>query len=821
MKALILAGGAGTRLRPITHTRAKQLVPVANTPILFYGIEAMAEAGIKEIGVIVGDTGDEVREALGDGSRFGVSFTFLPQEAPLGLAHCVLIARDFLGADDFVMYLGDNLLEQDLAAFVDAFERGPRRRPTRRRRRSCSSRSPTRTASASPPWTTSGHVVELVEKPDDPPSDLALVGVYLFDATIHEAVRAIEPSARGELEITDAIQWLIDHGHRVRTELLTGWWIDTGKLTPLLEANRLLLEKLEHRIDGTVDEPSLSTGASSSRPAPRSSTPRSEDRWRSGAAPASSTASSARSRPSAPGAAIVNSEIEHSVVMDDSRGRRHPAARGLADRARGGRRAVAAPATGAAADGRRPLPDRRRVGPCRAGCSSPARPGSSVPTTCATCWPTSDDAVTIYDALTYAGNRDNVADLVDDRRCRFVHADICDQDDVVGHLAGHDAVVHFAAESHVDRSIKDPYAFVRTNCHGTNVLCDVAREVGVERFLHISTDEVYGTIAEGSFSETDVLTPRSPYSAAKAGSRSHRPRRTGRRTGCRSSSPARATSSGRTSSRRRSSRCSSRTCSTGTKVPLYGDGMNVRDWLFVDDNVRAIDLVLRSGADGEIYNIGADNELPNIELTRKLLALCGRDESWIEPVEDRLGHDRRYSITTDKIEALGWRTQHDLDDGARRHGRSGTATNREWWEPLKAHARCSDGAAARHRGRRSARARRRRARDGRRRRRDRPDRHARRHRPRRRARRPDLAAPRCRRQRAAWTAVDACETTPSARSPPTPLAVRWVAEGCHRVGAHLVHVSTDYVFDGTLDRPVPRVGSARATVGVRRVEAGR
>ncbi len=253
MRALILAGGAGTRLRPITHTSAKQLVPVANKPILFYGLEAMAAAGITEVGIIVGDTRDEVTAAVGDGTEFGVKATYLPQDAPLGLAHCVLIARDFLGDDDFVMYLGDNLLEQDLGRFVHEFEQA-------------------RSSDAVPPAAqillkqvpdphrfgiaeldAHGNVVQLVEKPADPPSDLALVGVYLFDRTIHDAVRAIQPSERGELEITDAIQWLIDQGHRVRTELLTGWWIDTGKLTPLLEANRLLLDKLPLRIDGTVD----------------------------------------------------------------------------------------------------------------------------------------------------------------------------------------------------------------------------------------------------------------------------------------------------------------------------------------------------------------------------------------------------------------------------------------------------------------------------------------------------------------------------------------------------------------------------------------
>ena len=259
MKALILAGGAGTRLRPITHTRAKQLVPVANTPILFYGVRSMVAAGITELGVIVGDTRDEVMEALGDGSQFGASITYIPQDEPLGLAHCVLIARPFLGDDDFVMYLGDNLLQQDLKAFVDAFIAARQgEHPPSAQILLKPVPDPHRFGIAA--LDTDGHVAHLVEKPDDPPSDLALVGVYLFDAHIHEAVAAIEPSARGELEITDAIQWLIDGDHRVRSEILTGWWIDTGKLTPLLEANRLLLETIERRVDGLVDEASFLDG---------------------------------------------------------------------------------------------------------------------------------------------------------------------------------------------------------------------------------------------------------------------------------------------------------------------------------------------------------------------------------------------------------------------------------------------------------------------------------------------------------------------------------------------------------------------------------
>ncbi len=268
MKGLILSGGAGTRLRPITHTSAKQLVPVANKPILFYGIEDMVEAGITEIGIITGETGPEIREAVGDGSRWGAQVTYIPQDAPLGLAHCVLIARDFLGEDDFVMYLGDNLLRQGIAEFVDTFEDDRHR-----------SSAPTLDGGSVPPSAqillarvadpqrfgvaeigVDGEVVRLVEKPEVPPSDLALVGVYLFDPSIHQAVASIAPSERGELEITDAIQWLIDHGHRVRHEVLEGWWKDTGKLQPLLEGNRLVLETIEPEIRGSVDQHSFIDG---------------------------------------------------------------------------------------------------------------------------------------------------------------------------------------------------------------------------------------------------------------------------------------------------------------------------------------------------------------------------------------------------------------------------------------------------------------------------------------------------------------------------------------------------------------------------------
>jgi len=249
LKGLILSGGKGTRLRPITHTSAKQLVPVANKPVLFYGIEAMAEAGISEIGIIIApETGSEIRDAAGDGSRFGVSITYLEQDAPLGLAHAVLTAEPFLGDSAFVMYLGDNLLQGGISDLVAAFrEHEPQAlillTPV-----------PDPENYGVAELHPAGGVARLVEKPAEPASDLALVGVYMFTPRIHEAARAIEPSARGELEITDAIQWIVDQEEAVESHVVQGWWKDTGRLDDMLEANRLILETIERRVDGELTD---------------------------------------------------------------------------------------------------------------------------------------------------------------------------------------------------------------------------------------------------------------------------------------------------------------------------------------------------------------------------------------------------------------------------------------------------------------------------------------------------------------------------------------------------------------------------------------
>ena len=331
VKALILAGGAGLRLRPITHTRAKQLVPVANKPILFYGLEAIADAGIKDVGIVVGDTAAEVQAAVRDGSSWGLTVTYIRQETPLGLAHAVRIARDFLGEDDFVMYLGDNMLKQSLRDFVARFEAEQARARVGglndRLDKGCESPCAQILLKAVPDpqrfgvaeLDRDGEVVRLLEKPAEPPSNLALVGIYLFDRRVHDAVAVLQPSARGELEITDAIQWLIDHGLRVRAEVLDGWWIDTGKLTPLLEANRLILETLDRRIDGDVDDQSevdgrvvLEQGAQ---------VVRSHIRGPAVVGEGTTITDSFVGPFSAIGRRCVidRSEIEHSVILDDCR----------------------------------------------------------------------------------------------------------------------------------------------------------------------------------------------------------------------------------------------------------------------------------------------------------------------------------------------------------------------------------------------------------------------------------------------------------------------------------------------------------------------
>ncbi len=253
MKGLILSGGRGTRLRPITYTSAKQLVPVANKPILFFGIEWMREAGITDIGIIVGDTHAEIKKACGDGSRWGVKITYIHQTEPLGLAHAVGTAQEYLQDSPFVVYLGDNLVKDGISTLVKEFEND---RPNAQILLA-HVKNPQEFGVAE---LEGDRIVRLVEKPKEPKSDLALVGVYMFDSTVWEAIASLKPSARGEYEITDAIQYLVTTGYNVRSHIVQGWWKDTGRLEDLLEANRLLLETQERSLNGEMDDASNAQG---------------------------------------------------------------------------------------------------------------------------------------------------------------------------------------------------------------------------------------------------------------------------------------------------------------------------------------------------------------------------------------------------------------------------------------------------------------------------------------------------------------------------------------------------------------------------------
>lgn len=288
--------------------------------------------------------------------------------------------------------------------------------------------------------------------------------------------------------------------------------------------------------------------------------------------------------------------------------------------------------------------------------------------------------VTVYDALTYAGNPANLAGLSEGYDYRFVHGDVRDGAALADAMRGHDAVVHLAAESHVDRSLVDPLAFVATNCEGTATLCEAALDVGVERVLHVSTDEVYGSIEVGSFVEDAPLLPSSPYSASKAGSdlialsyyTSH---------GL-DVVVTRATNNyGRFQYPEKVIPLFVTTLLRGGRVPLYGDGLNVRDWCHVDDHCAALDLVLEQGVAGGVYNVGAGNELSNRDLTDRLLALCGAEEESVEYVDDRPGHDRRYSVHTGRVRALGWEPRAGLEEGLAATVEWYRA-NTDWWEPL-------------------------------------------------------------------------------------------------------------------------------------------
>ncbi len=312
LKGLVLSGGKGSRLRPFTYTNAKQLVPIANKPVIFYTIEQLVEAGITEIGIVVGDTGDQVAEAIGDGSQFGARTTFIQQHAPLGIAHAIATARDFLGDSPFVLYLGDNFVMGGIHSYVQKFTANG----------SCSQillhpvANPDAFGIAE---MSGGRVTRIVEKPRNPQSNLAVVGIYMFDPAVHDVISGLSPSWRGELEITDAIQGLIDRGFPVDAEVMDRYWIDTGKMDDMLNANRMVLSAMEPRCDGSIDEKSqihapvvIESGATVEDSVLRGPLVIGRDTAIVTSYVGPNTSIDARCR-------IVGCRIEDSIVMEDSR----------------------------------------------------------------------------------------------------------------------------------------------------------------------------------------------------------------------------------------------------------------------------------------------------------------------------------------------------------------------------------------------------------------------------------------------------------------------------------------------------------------------
>jgi glucose-1-phosphate thymidylyltransferase len=309
MKALVLAGGAGTRLRPITHTSAKQLLPVANKPVLFYGLEAIRDAGIRDVGMVVGDTAGAIRDAVGNGSAFGLNVTYIRQDAPLGLAHAVGVSREFLGDDDFVMYLGDNFIVGGITELADEF------RAVRPDAQIMLTEVNNPREFGVAELGEAGQVVGLEEKPKQPKSNLALVGVYMFTPAVHEAVRHLKPSWRGELEITEAIQWLIDTGHKVNSTVISGYWKDTGNVTDMLEVNRMVLESVEPVRRGEADEASELIGRIVIEEGARVARSRIVGPVIIGAGTQITGAYIGPFTSVADGCSIVDSEIEYSIVL--------------------------------------------------------------------------------------------------------------------------------------------------------------------------------------------------------------------------------------------------------------------------------------------------------------------------------------------------------------------------------------------------------------------------------------------------------------------------------------------------------------------------
>ena len=625
MKGIILAGGAGTRLYPLTMVTSKQLLPVYDKPMIYYPLSTLMLAGIKDILIISTPTDlPNFERLLGDGSQYGVSLSYAVQPSPDGLAQAFLIGEEFIGNDSCALILGDNIfygggLGDKLDTAVQNVVAG------KATIFGYYVNDPERFGIMEFDDET-GKILSVEEKPAHPKSNYCITGLYFYDNRVVDFAKKVKPSARGELEITSLNDMYLQDGSLNGIILGRGFaWLDTGTMDSLVEASDYV-QMIEKRQGVKISAPE-------------------EIAFRKGWITKEKLVESAERYGKSPYGQhlinVANGKMKYKIAEEIS---------------------MTIIFTGGAGF---------------IGANFVFHMLNKYP----------DYRIVCLDKLTYAGNLSTLAPVMDNPNFRFVKEDICDRKAVYKLFEEEkpDMVVNFAAESHVDRSIENPGVFLETNIMGTAVMMDACRKYGIQRYHQVSTDEVYGDLPldrpDLFFTEETPIHTSSPYSSSKA------------------SADLLVLAYHRTFGLPVTiSRCSNNygpyhfpekliplmiaNCLNDKPLPVYGEGLNVRDWLYVEDHCKAIDLIIHKGKVGEVYNVGGHNEMKNIDIVKLICKALDKPESLITYVTDRKGHDMRYAIDPTKIHnELGWLPETKFEDGIKKTIQW-YLDNREWWETI-------------------------------------------------------------------------------------------------------------------------------------------
>lgn len=609
MKGVILSGGSGTRLRPLTRVTSKQLLPVYNKPMIYYPLRTLLRAGIRDVLIIVAPehSGDYIN-LLGSGREFGANFTYEVQDKPLGLAQGLSLAESFADGDAVTMILGDNIFEDDFTDQIRSFQKGAM---------IFAKQVPDPERFGVVEFDERGQVLSIEEKPKHPKSNYAQTGLYIYEGNVFDKIRTLKPSARGEYEITD-LHNIYLREDTLSTGIVKGQWVDAGTFESLFQSAELA------RSLALRENPQLSEN------------------------------------PNREKGPFSGFQKQHEAGnFDVFFGMTFPPKKELGSASL-------------------PKPSKKRV----LITGGAGFMGSNMIHYLLRSY--QDIEIVNFDKLTYAGNLKNLIDVEKDSRYTFVRGDIADQKAIEELFSKYtfDVVINYAAETHVDRSIIDPSAFLRTDVIGTYNLLEATKKYHVERMIQISTDEVFGEISDGEFFESSPFQPNSPYSASKAGG-DHL---------CRSyfqtyKTPVIVTHScnfyGPYQYPEKLIPLFITNLLDGKKVPLYGHGEQIREWIFTEDHCRAIDILLHEGEIGQVYNIGTGERRKNIEVTKMILATLGKDASFIEHVEDRPGHDVRYAVNSDKIRRIhNWKPEHTFEERLL-DVVQWYQDNQSWWKEIK------------------------------------------------------------------------------------------------------------------------------------------